>query len=141
MISFPDVNVWMALTVAEHTHHQTAEEWLDNGDGGIVLSRVTQMGLLRLLTNRSVLGRDTFSPVQAWGAFDEFLGNSRISLSEEPPRLEHHWRTSTTQERHGSKWWADTYLSAFAAAAGCILVTFDAQLGAHKNVGTRLLRR
>jgi predicted nucleic acid-binding protein len=36
MICFPDVNVWVALAVAEHTHHAVAQEWLDKGEGGVV---------------------------------------------------------------------------------------------------------
>jgi predicted nucleic acid-binding protein len=39
-----------------------------------------------------------------------------------------------------SNWWTDTYLAAFAHAAGFTLVTFDAQLAARKNVRTLLLR-
>jgi toxin-antitoxin system PIN domain toxin len=140
MICFPDVNVWIALAVAEHIHHAAAQEWLDTGEGSVVFCRVTQMGLLRLLTNRSALGSDTFSTANAWGAFDEFLRNRRITMSEEPPGLEDRWRTATMRERHGSNWWTDTYLAAFASAAGFTLVTFDAQLAGRKNVKTHLLR-
>ena len=71
MICFPDVNVWIALAVAEHTHHAAAQKWLDTGEGSVVFCRVTQMGLLRLLTNQSALGSDTFSTANAWGAFEE----------------------------------------------------------------------
>jgi predicted nucleic acid-binding protein len=98
------------------------------------------MGLLRLLTNRSALGSDTFSTANAWGAFDEFIRSRRISMAEEPPGLEDHWRRSTIHEKQGSSWWTDTYLAAFASAAGFTLVTFDAQLAGRKNVKTHLLR-
>ncbi len=43
-------------------------------------------------------------------------------------------------EKHGSNWWTDTYLAAFASAAGFTLVTFDAQLAARKNVSAHLLK-
>jgi predicted nucleic acid-binding protein len=98
------------------------------------------MGLLRILTNRHALGSDTLSPSHAWGAFDAFLRNSRISMSEEPGGIDHRWRTSTLREKDGSNWWTDTYLAAFADAAGFTLVTFDKQLAARKNVSTHLLR-
>ena len=140
MISLPDVNVWIALAIAEHVHHNSAQTWLDTSQGPISFCRVTQMGLLRILTNRQALGPDALSPAHAWGAFDEFLRNNRISLSEEPAGLDHNWRSSTLREKHGSNWWTDTYLAAFAAAAGFTLVTFDAQLAARKNVSTHLLR-
>ena len=140
MISLPDVNVWIALAIAEHVHHDAAQAWLDTSQGPIVFCRVTQMGLLRILTNRHALGSDTLSPPLAWGAFDAFLRNSRISISEEPSGLDHHWRTATTREKHGSNWWTDTYLAAFASVSGFTLVTFDAQLAVRRNVSTRLLR-
>lgn len=98
------------------------------------------MGLLRLLTNRHALGQDTFSPTQAWDSFDRFMGDSRISRAEEPLGLDRHWRSSTIHRQHGSNWWTDAYLAAFAAAAGFTLVTFDAQLAARPNVSTSLLK-
>jgi toxin-antitoxin system PIN domain toxin len=140
MISLPDVNVWIALAIAEHVHHKAAQAWLDTSQGPIIFCRVTQMGLLRILTNRQALGSDTLSPALAWGAFDAFLRNNRISMSEEPSGLDHHWRISTMHEKQGSNWWTDTYLAAFAYAAGFTLVTFDAKLAARKNVRTHLLR-
>jgi len=140
MISFPDVNVWIALAVAEHVHHVSAQRWLDTEEGSIVFCRVTQMGLLPLLTNRSALGSDRFTTADAWSAFDEFLRNRRISMSEEPSGLEDHWRGSTIHEKHGSNSWTDTYLAAFASAAGFTLVAFDVQLAGRKNVKTHLLK-
>jgi toxin-antitoxin system PIN domain toxin len=140
MTFFPDVNVWIALAIAEHVHHAPAQEWLDTSEGKVVFCRITQMGLLRILTNRHALGSDTLSASLAWGAFDAFLTNARISQIEEPPSIDRHWRAATTQEKHGSNWRTDTYLAAFATAAGFTLVTFDAQLAARKNVRTLLLR-
>ncbi len=39
-----DVNVWLALTLSEHTHHPTALAWLEGVEKGIGLCfcRVTQ---------------------------------------------------------------------------------------------------
>lgn len=140
MICLPDINVWIALAIAEHVHHPAAQKWLDTSEEAVVFCRVTQMGLLRLLTNRSALGSDTLSPPQAWGAFDAFLRNSRISWIEEPVDLERHWRVSTMREQRGSGWWTGAYLEAFAASAGLTLVTFDSQLARRRNVSTQLLK-
>jgi toxin-antitoxin system PIN domain toxin len=140
MTFLPDVNVWIALAVGEHEHSLAAREWLDNIDDRVLFCRVTQMSLLRLLTNRQVLGRDTFSPSQAWNAFDKFMGDGRISKIEEPPGLDQRWRAFTIVKQDGSSWWTDSYLEAFATAAGLTLVTFDAKLAARKNVSARLLK-
>jgi hypothetical protein len=98
------------------------------------------MGLLCLLTNPHVMGPDVLTATRAWNMFDAFLTDSRISHIGEPPGLEDHWRVSTLAEKHGTNWWTDTYLAAFAFAADFTLVTFDAQLAARKNVSTHLLR-
>jgi toxin-antitoxin system PIN domain toxin len=141
MTCLPDVNVWIALAVGEHMHNAAARKWIDSVEDQIVFCRITQMGLLRLLTNQRVMGPDVLRATQAWAMFDAFLTDSRISRIGEPPGLDHHWRTSNIREKHGSNWWTDTYLAAFASAAGFTLVTFDTQLAARKNVRTRLLRQ
>ncbi len=140
MIYLPDVNVWIALAIAEHVHHKPAQGWFDSSEGGVVFCRVTQMGLLRILTHRHALGTDALTPADAWGALDAFLSDRRISFSDEPAGLDHHWRVSTMLQKQGWNWWTDTYLAAFAKTAGFILVTFDVQLAARENVRARLLK-
>lgn len=57
-ISLPDVNVWLALAAEGHIHHASGLDWFSaQPDGSIAFCRVTQMGLLRLLTNSSAMGR------------------------------------------------------------------------------------
>ena len=56
MTSLPDVNILLALVAAGHTHHALAREWFVARDAdSIAVCRVTQMELLRLLTNPKVL--------------------------------------------------------------------------------------
>ncbi len=140
MTYLPDVNVWIALAVGEHIHNAAAREWLDTVDERVVFCRVTQMGLLGLLTNQHVMGPDILNSTRSWRMYDAFLTDSRISSVDEPPGIEHHWRISTAYHVEGTNWWTDTYLYAFAAAAGFTLVTFDKQLAARRNVSSRLLK-
>ena len=56
MISVPHVNVLLATAAAGYTHHASAHEWFETREPDSVgICRVTQMGLLRLLTNPKVL--------------------------------------------------------------------------------------
>ena len=48
--SFPDVNVWFALAVADHPHHRPALAWWNEESALAGFSRLTQLGLRRLLT-------------------------------------------------------------------------------------------
>jgi hypothetical protein len=54
---FPDLNVWLALSDAGNFHHSKAWNWLNSlpHDTRLLFSRYTQLGLLRLLTNQSVM--------------------------------------------------------------------------------------
>jgi predicted nucleic acid-binding protein len=59
MISyFPDINVWMALSVEGHCHNAAAARWLHEvrREQRLIFSRYTQMGFLRLLTSPAVMG-------------------------------------------------------------------------------------
>ncbi len=144
MTYLPDVNVWIALVVAEHAHHESALEWLDEclyAEGGnVIFCRVTQMGLLRLLTNSKVMGKDALSAAQAWSFLDRLLAGRPISFTHEPAELEREWRETTRRhQRHGPNSWTDSYLAAFSATAGSKLVTFDQALARRPGVEALLL--
>jgi toxin-antitoxin system PIN domain toxin len=136
---FPDINVWVALTHGSHVHHVVARDWFADLPGGVRFSfcRLTQLGLLRLLTAEAVMGDEVLSQTEAWAVYDRWLEDQRVTLVEEPPALEQRFR-SLTRSRHASpKTWADAYLSAFADAAEMSLVTFDR--GFRDRVGSLVL--
>jgi toxin-antitoxin system PIN domain toxin len=122
----PDVNVWLALASRRHIHSQICGAWLDSIDSGsVVFCRVSQMGLLRLLTSESVMGNDVLSSRDAWRAYRTILADERISFAPEPFALEPEWQKLTAQDRPTPKVWTDAYLVAFAHAGGMRLVTLD----------------
>jgi toxin-antitoxin system PIN domain toxin len=121
-----DVNVWTALALAGHTHHSAANEWLKKAETDqLFFCRVTQGSFLRLLTNARIMGEHTLTPAQAWGVYDTSYKDDRVRFAPEPPGLEAAWRAATRRPRTGPNFWTDAYLSAFAAAAGFTVVTFD----------------
>jgi toxin-antitoxin system PIN domain toxin len=134
------VNVWLALAHEIHPHHGVAEAWGESLSGDHMLSfcRFTQLGLLRLLTNRSAMGADALTQAKAWAVYDAFLQTARARLIEEPRGLEPLFRQHTNRNEVSTKQWADGYLAAFAMAAGIRLVTFDRAL-AGKVKGAVLL--
>lgn len=46
------------------------------------IDRVTQIGLLRLLTSESVMGSEMLTP-KAWHAHDEFLEDDRVEFAHD----------------------------------------------------------
>ena len=136
----PDVNVWIAMYSPGHIHHPTAMSWFErSNENDIAFCRVTQMGFLRLLTNRHVMGANVLSPTRAWRAFDDLLRNTRISFTQEPRDLGE-WRTIMHRPETGSTGWTDAYLAAFAIGSGFTLVSFDSGFARHRRLAFRLLR-
>jgi len=125
---FPDVNVWIALAYEGHQHHASATAWFVrlNGDA-VYFCRLTQLGLLRLLTHPSVMQEDVRTQTEAWQAYDAFLQDERVSFQTEvePQQIESAFRRLTSSSRPFTPQWPDAYLAAFAQVAGFTLVTFD----------------
>lgn len=125
-IFLPDVNVWLALASLRHARARVCSDWLESvNSASLVFCRVTQMGLLRLLTNESVMGSDVLSSRSAWRAYQTISADERMSFAAEPLELEHAWKKLTSHDRPTPKVWTDAYLSAFAQAAGMQLVSLD----------------
>lgn len=137
--SFPDLNVWLALSVADHQHSSQAWNWLGSRprESKLFFSRYTQIGLLRLLTNQSVMGDQTLTLRRAWSVYDRWLTDSRVQFHPEPRGLDSGFREATLPfaAKPASKWIGDCYLLAFAKQTGSDLITFDAALYAlaHKQ--------
>ena len=129
---FPDVNVWLALSVAGHSHSAEAWRWLTlaPGEARLVFCRYTQVGLLRLLTNEAVMGAETLTLRRAWEVYDGWVNDPRVEFYPESPSLDVTLREATAPfaARRASKSIGDCYLLAFAKESQASLVTFDKAL-------------
>jgi toxin-antitoxin system PIN domain toxin len=137
---FLDINVWLALSSRDHRHFESAWTWYKTlpPRTALVFCRITQLGLLRLLTTQAVMGQGTLTQSQAWEAYDRLLGTAGAMFVNEPVGMEPRLRSHTGAPQASPKEWADAYLAAFAEAANLPLVTFDRAL-AGKVKGAVLL--
>jgi uncharacterized protein len=125
-IFLPDVNFWLAFCVDRHAHHDAAVAWFAGvGAREAAFCRVTQMGLLRLLTNVRVMGEDVLSEEGAWRVYEQLARDMRVVFLNEPEGIEEPWRSITGRRRGGSARWTDAYLQAFASLCDSRVVTFD----------------
>ena len=133
-LSFPDVNVWLALASPDHIHKLLALNWLDRQAGMIAMTRATQKSFLRLITTAAVMNNKPLTNEDAWLAYDRFFGDNRFSFFPEPPGVDRFFRLESSKTVPAPKLWADAWLLAFAHATGGTVITFDralAQRGAH----------
>lgn len=79
---FPDLNVWLALSDGKHSHHPDAKAWFDRlpYEARLIFCRYTQIGLLRLLTNASVMGNRVHTLRSAWAVYDSWLADPSWSF-------------------------------------------------------------
>ena len=130
MIYLPDVNVWVALAVDGHPHHAIAKRWFERlGQESLLFCRVTEMGLLRLLTNEHVMSGHPLSSQAAWGVRKQFEGDTRVKYVPEPSGFEAVWRGTAQAGKIGPNFWTDAYLSSFCVGTGATMVTFDRGFG------------
>jgi uncharacterized protein len=140
MTYLPDVNVWIALAAERHAHHRVARHWFSNlQDERLAFSRITQLGFLRLLTNKHVMQEEVMSPNEAWQAYRALRLDRRIGYAAEPNELRETWQAFTEGPSTSPNLWTDAYLSAFASTARLTLVTFDAKIPAREDVSCLLL--
>ncbi len=141
MAVLPDINVLLPLAYDGHTHHAAALAWLGSiqQDGDIILCRLNQLGLLRLLNNPVAMGQDVQGGSEVWNAWDAFLADERFRFSHEPEGFEVQLRSLTSTFAHQPKRWQDACLAAFAIAADVELVTFDVGFRAFPGLRHRIL--
>jgi toxin-antitoxin system PIN domain toxin len=128
-ICLPDINVWLAFVAEAHVHHLATAGWMAGLDRRqAAFCRITQMGLLRLLTNATVMGAAPLSQEQAWGVYLALRKDERVVFLAEPDGIEDAWRRRTVAKSPARHLWTDAYLAAFAELSETRLVTFDRKL-------------
>jgi uncharacterized protein len=125
-IKLLDANIWLALAFSDHAHHAKAAAWFDRqADGTCAFCRLTQLALLRHLTNPVIMGSFVQSPKQAWETYDKCLADPRTTFQTEPHSVETEFRKLAQTLPPSRHVWTDAYLAALAATSALELVTFD----------------
>ena len=129
-IDLPDINVWLAFSVADHVHHARARHyWYEESGDQLAFCRVTALGFLRLSTNTAAMSGNPLSVSQAWQAYTDFRRLPEVLLAAEPEGCEAWLEPWALGEYSAPRQWTDAYLAAFAQAGGLRLVSFDRDFG------------
>lgn len=108
-----------------------AWKWLSSlEDEQALYCRITQLGILRLLTTKAVMGEDCLTLKAAWRVYDQWLRDSRVSFRHEPAEVDILFRQVTIlfAQVAAPKVLGDCYLLALSEASHATLVTLDANL-------------
>jgi toxin-antitoxin system PIN domain toxin len=127
----PDLNVWLALSWANHMHSDAVWAWFSRQeDNRFFFCRFTQLGLLRLLATSAVMGKDVRTIGEAWKVYARWLEDSRVGIRQEAFELDVAFRAATRSVSRLSspKALGDCYLLAVSQVADATLVTFDRAL-------------
>lgn len=127
-LSFPDINVWLAIAAPEHIHAVLARRWWEQESGAIAFCRLTQLGFLRLVTTAAAMDGKPLTISDAWRVYDRLYDDDRVTFVSEPPEAEKRFRERAAGKTASPKVWADAWLLAVAQTAGGTLVTFDKAL-------------
>lgn len=137
----PDINVWLALAVQEHPHHQAALRYWATaqaertregaaaaraGSGASLwFCRVTMLGLVRLLCQPKAVGPGALDTLAAWTLYAQYRALPHIGLLPEPEGCDDALRALVGAGPLPPRLWTDAYLAALSLSAGLRLVTFD----------------
>ena len=130
-----DLNVWLALSWRLHPNSAAAHQWLaalPPAKTRLLFCRITQLGLLRLLTSKMVMGDSTLNIAEAFATFDRWSEDPRVEFANEPRGLEATFRriSAALAKQAATKAIMDAYLAALAESERATLVTADRALGA-----------
>ena len=120
-----DVGAWLALVYGAHSRSDAVRRWKARAPDELAMCRVTQMSLLRLLTNQTVMGADVLTRAAAWSLLDRLDADPQVVCASEPDGLDPLWRSFSAREEQSHKLWTDDYLAAFALAGGMPFATVD----------------
>lgn len=137
----PDINVWLALAVHEHPHHQAALSYWATAQAertcegaaaarafagpSLWFCRVTMLGLVRLLCQPKAVGPGALDTRAAWTLYAQYRALPHIGLLPEPVGCDDALRTLVGAGSLPPRLWTDAYLAALSMSAGLRLVTFD----------------
>lgn len=131
-----DVNVLLALADPMHGQHQRCSEWFSglSESDHLLICRVAQMGMLRLMTNDRVMQGRALTLREAWSFYGEFVGNPSVNTVFEPEGLQSCWVQLCWDRGRSTNIVTDAYLAAFAIAGNYGLVSLDHRFAQYEGL-------
>lgn len=134
-VDLPDINVWLALADPDHEHHDRARRyWTRESAPRLAFTRVSMLGLLRLLGNRHVMKGDPFTTEEAWMAYQAFCDLPEVTFLAEPDSAESRMRQWSGVSAFPISHLTDAWLASIAFTTRSRLVSFDADYSRYQGL-------
>lgn len=133
-IALLDVNLLLALSNPEHTHHEIAHDWFADHHGrGWATCAVTQNGFIRVLSNTAARA-GTFRPAEVVDLLRRFCSAKEHVFWPDSVTLTDRALFNASVIR-GYRQVSDVYLLGLAKKMGGYLATFDAGIPVTAVIG------
>lgn len=120
-----DVNVWLALAIEEHPHHETAAAyWASHATTARYFCRLSAMSLVRLLTHPRLMADRPLTLTKAWALYRNFATLPGVAMIGEQESLDVDL-AALLAPRLPPRLFTDAYFAALAHQTHLRLVTFD----------------
>jgi len=130
VIGLPDVNLLLALLVADHQHHDAAMQWWDLGQS-FATAAVTENGFIRLTMNPKVMGGEPLNGKQALAKLASLRARKRWTYWTDATSLVN--SAAANRSLLGARQVTDLHLLSLAIAHRGVVLTFDAPMLAGLN--------
>ena len=121
----PDVNVWLALAIEEHPHHEAAASyWTSHASEARFFCRLSAMSLVRLLAHPRLMADKPLTLAKAWALYRRFAALPGVAMLAEPEGLDADL-DALLEPKLPPRLFTDAYFAALAGRAQVRLVTFD----------------
>jgi uncharacterized protein len=125
-IDLPDLNVWLALASADHSHHQQAVHyWEQQAAERVLFCTVTALGLVRLVCQPKLMGAAVMNATEASELLQAFCRQPGVSMAAPEHDGFEVFHQLLRSRDLPVRLCTDAYLAALAMANGWRLVSFD----------------
>lgn len=142
MTCIADANVRFPLLVQGHVAHEPAKRWWDEQrDGTVGTCLLTQLAVLRLLTNKVAMNGHPVCPEAALDAWQRLRSDPRsFRIDAAPGEHESRFMSLVLSREPTPNLWTDAWLAALAMSVDYEIATFDRGFKSFRGLKLRLLQ-
>lgn len=137
-----DANVFLAIALDAHVHHEQARQWFESltVNDTAEFCRLTQIFFLRLLTTEAVCHEHRLTNRAAIAVYRRLCEDPNVRFCGEPQGMGEAWLKKASLTSPSPNAWNHAYLAALAKLNNMRLVSFDQGFRSFRGLDLLLLR-